>query len=107
MRAKAKSRYRLFQTEKGSDRTREIGVVTLSDDHKLRLVSAASDRREFLDKLVARTNGDDVLHVIAAPPPEAERFAVYTRPVPRSNAGFRKALLDHLKSRYAVELKPA
>jgi len=107
MSAKAKSRYRVFQTDEASEQTREIGVVTLSDDHKLRLVSAASDRREFLDKLATRMNGDDVLHVIAAPPPEAERGAIYTRPVPRANAGFRKALMDHLKSRYAIELKPA
>lgn len=107
MSAKAKDRYRVFQTEEGSDRILEIGVVTLSDDHKLRLASAAPERREFLDKLVKRMNGDDVIHVTAAPPPGAERFALYTRPVRRSDAEFRKALTDHLKRRYRIELRPA
>jgi len=107
MSAKAKNRYRVFQTEEGSGRTLEIGVVTLSDDHELRLASAAPDRREFLDKLVTRINGADVIHVIAAAPPEAERRAVYSRPVRRSDAGFRKALTDRLKTHYGIELRPA
>ena len=104
--AKAKNRYRVFQTEEGSDGSLEIGLVTLSDDHKLRLASAVPDRQEFLDKLVKRMNDADVIHVIAAPPPEAERTAVYSRPVRRSDAGFRQALMDRLKTRHGIELKP-
>jgi len=107
MSAKAKHRYRVFETREGSKETVEIGVVTLSDDHKLRLASAAPDRREFLDKLVARLNGADVIHVAAAPPPEAKRGEIYSRPVRRADAGFRQALTDRLKTRYGIELKPA
>jgi hypothetical protein len=101
------SRYRVLQAELGSDRVLEIGVVTVSDDHKLRLASASPERREFLEKMVTRMNGDDVIHVDAAPPPGAARFTVFTRPIRRSDAEFRKALTDHLKKRYRIELRPA
>jgi hypothetical protein len=107
MSAKPKNRYRVLQTEHGSDKISEIGVVTLSDDHKMRLISAAPERRESLDKLLTQLNGADVIHVIAAPPPGAERGDIYTRPIRRSDAAFRQALTDRLKSRYDIELKPA
>jgi hypothetical protein len=107
MSAKADNRYRVLQTEPGSDKVAEVGVVALSDDHKLRLISAAPKRREFLDKLLTRLNGADVIHVVAAPPPGAERGDIYTRPIRRSDAAFRQALTDRLKTRYDIELKPA
>ena len=104
---KTENRYRVFEPEEESGRVVEIGVVTLSRDHKLELVSALSRRRQFLDSIVRDLNADDVIHVIAPPPPGAERYAIYTRPVKRSEAGFREALVDSLKTNYRIELKPA
>ncbi len=105
--AKDKNRYRVFQLADESDEATEIGVVTLSDDHKLRLVSAVAARREFLEKLVAHINAASVVHVNAPPPPEAERTDLYSRPVSRSAAGFRQALIESLNESYGIELKPA
>jgi hypothetical protein len=106
MTAKAEKRYRVFHTEEEANRSVEIGVVTLSDDHRLQLISAVRGRREFLERLVRELNGAKVIHVIAPPPPEADRRAIYTRPVERSDAGFREAFTERLNRDYGIELKP-
>jgi hypothetical protein len=106
MRAKGNNRYRVFQREDRTEKIDEIGVVTWSDDHKLELASAARHRRDFLEKLLKRLNSADVIHVFLVPPPEAEHGAIYSRPVRRSDAGFREALMERLKMDYGIELKP-
>lgn len=106
-RRETENRYRVFEPEKGSDSTVEIGIVTLSRDHKLGLVSALSGRRQFLDAVVASANAREVVHLMAPPPPRAPAHAIYTRPVKRSDAGFREALVASLKINYRIELKPA
>src|SRR5580698_8550584 len=103
MSGETKSHYRVFLTDEASRRAVEIGVVTLSDEHKIRLVSAVPDRREFLEKLMARTNNADIIHVRAVPPPEAEEGAIYAGPVERSDEGLREAMTDRLKKRYGIE----
>ena len=106
-RRETENRYRVFEPEKGSDSTVEIGIVTLSRDHKLAVASALSGRRQFLDALVRSANARDVVHMMAPPPPRAPAHAIYTRPVKRSDAGFREALVESLKRNYRIELKPA
>jgi hypothetical protein len=106
MSAETKNRYRVLEKEE-SDRIVEIGLITFSRDHKLEVVSAAPSRRQFLDSIVRMFNAREIIHVIVPPPAEAEPHDIYAQPIKRSDAGFREALVDSLKTDYGIELRPA
>jgi hypothetical protein len=84
-----------------------IGQVDVGPDSKLTLVSAVPDRQEFLTDLVEELNEEDEMHVKAAPPPGAPRYAVYSKIVPRSDPKFFDAMKDFLGEYYDVTLTPA
>jgi hypothetical protein len=99
--------YRIVQRDAATGRARNIGVLALAPDHTLSIVSAVSGRTTFLHDLAHRTNALEQLHVDSGPPEGAEEGALYTRPVPRTDAAFHDALLARLRVYYGIELEPA
>jgi hypothetical protein len=84
-----------------------IGRVEADPNFKLKIVSAAPEHKEFLAETLDLVNDKNVLHVEAAPPEGAPKFAVYSREVERGKSEFAGEMLSYLSSYYDLNLKPA
>lgn len=84
-----------------------VGTVGCGMLGELTVLSAAPDRAEFLRELVGRLNQQAALHVRVPPPPGAQRFALYSRRVERTDPGFRAALQEFLETYYRLTLTAA
>ena len=83
-----------------------IGRVEADQRFQLKVVSAVDEQKEFLDETLELVNDKDVLHVEAAPPEGAPKFAVYSRQIERGKPEFAAEMQAYLNTYYDLALKP-
>lgn len=88
------------------DKEVNIGRVEADPTFRLKIVSAAPEHKEFLEETMELVNDKTVLHVEAAPPEGAPKFAVYSREVERGKPEFAAEMQSYLASYYDLNLKP-
>jgi len=84
-----------------------IGRVEADPNFNLKIVSAAPEHKEFLEETLDLVNEKKVLHIEAAPPEGAPKFAVYSREVERGKPEFANEMQAYLASYYDLNLKLA
>ena len=84
-----------------------IGRVEADPNFNLKVVSAVPEHKEFLEETLDLVNEKKVLHVEAAPPEGAPKFAIYSREVERGKPEFAIEMQAYLASYYDLNLKPA
>ena len=94
----------LLADEAGQERL--IGRVAVDAAYRLRIVSVTRPQKQFLTDTLDAINDKTVLHVEAAPPEGAPKFAEASRVVDRSSPAFLVELQSHLKKYYDVSLRP-
>ena len=89
------------------DKEINIGRVEADPNFNLKIISAVPEHKEFLEETVELVNEKKVLHIEAAPPEDAPKFAVYSREVERGKPEFAGEMQAYLSSYYDLNLKPA
>lgn len=84
-----------------------IGRVEADPSFTLKIVSAVPEHKEFLEETVDLVNEKKVLHVEAAPPEGAPKFAVFSKQIERGKPEFAAEMQTYLASYYDLNLKPA
>lgn len=83
------------------------GLLMLDPAGRLSVIAAPAGREGWLRRMVDEANAEPVMHVDAAPPAGAPRFAEASTPVRRGESGFTPALRVFLQRYYGVTLQEA
>ena len=99
----AAQRYTALLTESGQSHV--VGVVNLDAAGQLSVVAAEPGQQEMLARIAAELNAEETLHLDAAPPASAPRFANSSIPVTRADPRFIAALRQQLERYYNVTIR--
>ncbi len=94
----------IYHDDTGLD---HAGVLSMTADGKLAVVSADDRFAHTLDVAVRSMNAMPAETIRVPPPPGAPRFALKSRIVPRESPEFIPTMLANMRRSYRLELRPA
>ncbi len=98
---------RYVAVQHGEQGDRELGLVRLDEDGTMTPEAVEQTEGSDLARIAQAMNKKQVLHVDVFPPPDAPRFAMASRIVPRGDQDFVPALLQQLARYYKLQLRAA
>jgi hypothetical protein len=98
--------YAVFKIDFDDNRQERLGQVELSDDGRLKLLSAEPAGAEALRDTIEEVNGDEALTIKLRPLDDAPRHSIRKERRSRDNPGFFEALQDTLRRWHNMELVP-